>query len=125
MINEKLVEVLNTQPDSAFAIVTQGPTEPHVVNSWNSYVRINNEEVLLIPVGRMMETEKNIEKNNKVKLTITNREVMGLRYKGTGFLIKGTGAFLKEGSDFDTIKSEFPWARAALAITIESAEQTL
>ena len=125
MIDEKLMEVLTTPPDAALAIVTQGLNEPHVVNSWNSYVHVTGEGKLLIPAGRMIETEKNIEKNNKVKLTITNREVEGKTYKGTGFLIKGTAGFIKEGSDFDTIKAKFPWARAALAITIESTEQTL
>lgn len=125
MVDKKLMEVLTTPPDAALAIVTQGLNEPHVVNSWNSYVHVNDEGKLLIPAGRMIETEKNIERNNKVKLTISNREVEGNTYKGTGFLIKGTASFIKAGPDFDTIKSKFPWSRAALAITIESAEQTL
>lgn len=125
MIDEKLMEVLTTPPDAALAIVTQGVNEPHVVNSWNSYVQVTGEGKLLIPAGRMSETEKNIERDNKVKLTITNRDVQGKSYKGTGFLINGTAAFTKEGSDFDLIKAKFPWARAVLTIIIESAEQTL
>jgi hypothetical protein len=125
MVDEKLLAVINTPPDAALAIVTQGINEPHVVNSWNSYVQVTGEGKLLIPAGGMVETEKNIERNNKVKLTITNREVEGKTYKGTGFLIKGTAGFVKEGGDFDTIKAKFPWARAALAIKIASAEQTL
>ena len=125
MINEKLMEVLTTPPDGAIAIVTQGVSEPHVVNSWNSYVNVTPEGNLLIPVGGMIETEKNIENNNKVKLTVANREVQGKMYKGTGFLIKGTALFIKEGSAFEMMKAKFPWARAVLAITIESADQTL
>lgn len=125
MIDKKLIEVLATPPDAALAIVTQGLNGPHVVNSWNSYVQVTNEGKLLIPAGRMGETEKNIERDNKVKLTITNREVQGKTYKGTGFLINGSAAFTKEGPDFDLIKAKFPWARAALTIIIESAEQTL
>jgi hypothetical protein len=125
MIDKKLLEVLTTPPDAALAIATQGLNGPHVVNSWNSYVQVTGEGKLLIPAGRMSETEKNIERDNKVKLTITNREVEGKTYKGTGFLIHGTAAFAKEGPDFDLIKAKFPWARAALTITIESAEQTL
>ncbi|KLU61889.1 FMN-binding protein [Peptococcaceae bacterium CEB3] len=46
-------------------------------------------------------------------------------YKGTGFLIKGSASFLKDGSEFELMKAEFPWARAALAVTIESVDQTL
>ncbi len=125
MINEKLMEVLTNPSDGAIAIVTQGVSEPHVVNSWNSYATITPDEKLLIPVGGMMETEKNIGQNNKVKLTIASREVQGKMYKGTGFLIKGTADFLKDGSDFDMMKAKFPWARAILAITVESADQTL
>lgn len=125
MIDQKLMEVLTTPPDAALAIVTQGLNEPHVVNSWNSYVHVTDEGKLLIPVGGMIETEKNIERNNKVKLTITNREVEGKSYKGTGFLIEGSASFIIEGSDFDTIKAKFPWARAALTVIVKSAKQTL
>lgn len=125
MIDEKFVEVLTSSPDSGFAIVTQGPNEPHVVNSWNSYVHIAEDGTLLVPAGRMAETEKNLEKDNRIQLTITNREVMGKSYKGTGFLVKGTGEFLKEGPGYDIIKSKFPWARAALAVKVDSLEQTL
>jgi hypothetical protein len=46
-------------------------------------------------------------------------------YKGTGFLITGTANFIKDGSAFNMMKAKFPWARAVLAITIESAGQTL
>lgn len=125
MLDVKLLEVINTQPDSAIAIVTQGPNEPHVVNSWNSYIQIDGEDKLLIPVGDMIQTQKNIEANNNIKLTISNREVMGKRYKGTGFLVTGTAAFITEGPEFDIVKSKFPWARAALTITVASTEQTL
>jgi len=125
MLNEKLKEVLTHPSDGAIAIVTQGISEPHVVNSWNSYVNITPNDKFLIPVGGMNETEKNISRNNKVKLTIANREVQGKMYKGTGFLIKGTAGFIKEGSEFEMMKTKFPWARAVLEITIESADQTL
>ncbi|GAB1477352.1 hypothetical protein MASR2M70_21900 [Bacillota bacterium] len=125
MIDAKLHEVLTTPPDAAFTIVTQGPNEPHIANSWKSYVSITDDGRFLIPVGGMIETEENIKRNSIVMLSITNREVMGKTSKGTGFLIKGSGEFIKGGPDFDAIKKGFPWARAALAVTIESAQQTL
>lgn len=124
-MNEKLMEVLSNPTDGAIAIVTQGEGEPHVVNTWNSYVNVTLDGKLLIPVGGMQKTEKNIMRNNRVKLTVANREVQGKLYKGTGFLIKGTAIFLKDGSEFNMIKEKFPWARAVLAVTIESADQTL
>ena len=125
MLNEKLLKVLSHPADGEVAIVTQGIDGPHVVNTWNSYVRIIPDGRLLIPVGRMNETEKNIARNNMVKLTIGSREVQGLSYKGTGFLITGTAKFVKEGPMFNVIKEKFSWARAALEITIETVVQTL
>ena len=125
MIDAKLLEVLNTPPDCAVAIVTQGQNSPHVVNTWNSYVVVTDDGKLLIPAGRMTQTEKNLKVNNAVWLTISNREVMGKAYKGTGFLVKGTACFVTDGIDFDVVKAKFPWARAALIITVKSTEQTL
>ena len=99
MINEKLVEVISHPSDGVVAIVTNGKDEPHVVNTWNSYIYVTNDDKLLIPVGGMNRTEKNIADNNNVWLTIGNREVQGKMNKGTGFSIKGTAKFLKNGTE--------------------------
>ena len=125
MLNEKLLEVLSHPVDSIVAIVTQGVDDPHVVNTWNSYVNVTPDGKLLIPVGGMNQTGKNLELDNRVKLTIGNREVQGKMYKGTGFLITGTAKFVKEGSEFDLMKEKFSWARAVLEVTINAVEQTL
>lgn len=125
MLNEKLLEVLSHPADGEVAIVTQGIDGPHVVNTWNRYVCITPDGKLLIPAGKMNKTEKNVEGNNFVKLTIGSREVQGLSYKGAGFLITGTAKFVKDGPGFNTIKEKFSWARAALEITIVTAVQTL
>ncbi len=125
MLDEKLLQILSHPADGEVAIVTQGIDGPHVVNTWNSYVCITPDGRMLIPAGRMIKTEKNIEKNHLVKLTVGSREVLGLSYKGAGFLITGTAKFLKDGPGFELIKEKFSWARAALEITIENAVQTL
>lgn len=125
MINEKLIEVLSHPSDGVVAIVTQGKEEPHVVNTWNSYIQVTTDDKLLIPAGFMNRTEKNIEDNNNVWLTIGNREVQGKMYKGTGFSIKGTARFLKDGTEFEMMKEKFDWIRAVLEVTIEKAVQTL
>lgn len=122
MLNKTLLDVLSHE--GVVSIVTQGENEPHVVNTWNSYVQAQ-EETLIIPVGTMVETEKNLKKNPKLQLTCGTREVQGLMYMGTGFLITGQGAMEASGSSFDLIRSKFPWARAALVVTVESAKQTL
>jgi hypothetical protein len=51
--------------------------------------------------------------------------VAGKNGPGTGFLIKGTAAFLTAGPDFEATKVIFRWARATLAVTITSVTQTL
>lgn len=125
MVNKTLSEVLSHPADGVVAIVTQGTDEPHVVNTWNSYVHISSDDKLLIPAGFMHRTEKNIAANNKVQLTVGSREVQGKMYKGTGFLIKGTARFLKDGEEFEMMKKQFDWIRAVLEITIEHAIQTI
>lgn len=57
---EKMMEVL--KHEGVVSIVTKGENNPHVVNSWNSYITITGEENLLIPAGGMKKTEENIKK---------------------------------------------------------------
>ena len=96
-----------------------------MVNTWNSYVRITDDGRLLIPAGYMHRTEANIAYNNQVLITLGSSKVAGKLGPGTGFLIKGTAAFITSGPDFDVIKAKFAWARATLAVTVLSADQTL
>src|ERR1035437_3384956 len=119
MLNEKLLEVLSHPSDGEVAIVTQGIDGPHVVNTWNSYINITPDGRMLIPAGRMNATEKNVEASPLVRLTVGNREVQGLNYKGTGFLITGTAKFVKNGPEFNMMKEKFSWVRAVLEITID------
>ncbi|HNU79713.1 MAG TPA: hypothetical protein PKG58_03105 [Bacillota bacterium] len=39
--------------------------EAHVVNTWNSYIKITEEGNLLIPIGRMNTTEDNLKEATK------------------------------------------------------------
>jgi hypothetical protein len=48
---EKMLEVL--KKDGAVAIATLGKEGPHMVNTWNSYIRITDDGRLLIPAGYM------------------------------------------------------------------------
>jgi predicted pyridoxine 5'-phosphate oxidase superfamily flavin-nucleotide-binding protein len=123
MIPEKLLEVLKRP--GVVAIATQGPDGPHLVNTWNSYLRISPEGLLLVPAGFMQVTEANLKLDNRVLITLGSHEVAGLYGPGTGFLIKGTAAFVTEGPDFDVLKAKFDWLRATMAVTIESVTQTV
>jgi predicted pyridoxine 5'-phosphate oxidase superfamily flavin-nucleotide-binding protein len=123
VINEKLLEVLNNE--GVVAIVTQGENEPHVVNTWNSYLKITEDGSIFGPVGGMRTTETNLQENNKVLVTLGSRDVQGFHSMGTGFLITGTAEIIAEGAEFDRIKQSFPWARATILIKPQSITQTL
>lgn len=123
MIPEKLLEVL--KQDGVVAIATLGQDGPHMVNTWNSYIRITDDGRILIPAGYMNLTEANIACNSNVLITLGSSKVAGNMGPGTGFLIKGMAAFVTSGPDFDVMKEKFVWARATLAVTIASVTQTL
>jgi len=122
MIPEKLKEIL--KQDGVVAIATLGQDGPHMVNTWNSYIRPTDDGRLLIPAGYMHRTEANIAFNPEVLITMGSSKVKGLHGPGAGFLIKGKATFITSGPDFDILKSKFAWLRATLAVTIDSAVQT-
>jgi hypothetical protein len=123
MIPNALREVL--KHEGVVAIATVGQDGPHLVNTWNSYVVVSADGRLLIPAGHMKKTEANVAFDHRVLLTAGSREVRGLQGAGTGFLVKGEATFLTSGPDFDVVKARFPWARATLAVAVESATQTI
>ncbi len=122
MISETLLEVL--KQDGVVAIATLGQDGPHMVNTWNSYIRISADGRLLIPAGYMHRTEANISFNPNVLITFGSSKVKGLHGPGAGFLIKGAAAFVTSGPDFDLLKEKFEWLRATLAVTPDSVNQT-
>ena len=123
MLNEKLLEVISHE--GVVAIVSWSNNEAHVVNTWNSYINATKDGRLLIPAAGMRKTQKNVELNNKVKVTIGSEKVMGYKRLGTGFLIEGTAKFLESGLDFDMMKEKFSFLSRVLEITVSSAQQTL
>ena len=122
MIDEKLLEIM--KKDGVVAIATLGEDGPHLVNTWNSYLRISEDGRLFIPAGYMHKTEANISFNPDVLITLGSSKVKGLHGPGAGYLIKGKAEFIKSGPDFDLMKAKFSWLRATLAVTIVSADQT-
>src|ERR1039457_6556994 len=95
MIPETLLEVM--KQDGVVAIATLGQDGPHMVNTWNSYIRISSDGRMLIPAGYMHRTEANIAYNPNVLITIGSSKVKGLHGPGAGFLIKGTASFVTSG----------------------------
>lgn len=124
MLTEKFYEVL--KHEGVVLITSWGVDEPHVTNTWNSYLVIKDNQKILIPAAGLRSTEKDVNENNRVKVTLGSKEVLGFNnYQGTGFLIEGTAKFIESGSDFDMMKEKFSFLNRVLEITVTSAKQLL
>ncbi len=124
MLTEKFHEVLNHE--GVVSIISWGAEEPHVTNTWNSYLVVTEDERILIPAAGMRSTESDVSQNNKVKVTLGSREVEGYNnYQGTGFLLEGTAKFVEAGAEFDSMKEKFPFLSRVLEITVTFAKQQL
>ena len=123
MFTEKFREVIGKE--GVVSIVTCADGEAHVVNTWNSYLATPDETTLLIPAWKMRKTEGKVEQNNKVLLTLGSKEVEGRMGPGAGFLLEGTARFLRQGPEFDMMKSKFSFLTRVLEVTVISLKQTL
>lgn len=123
MLREKFFEVL--KHEGVVSIVSWGNGEANITNTWNSYLVIKENRILL-PAAGMKTIEKDINVNNRVKVTLGAKEVEGYNnYQGTGFLIEGTAKFIESGEEFDMMKEKFPFLRKVLEITVVSSKQLL
>jgi hypothetical protein len=121
---QKFYDVLNHE--GVVAIVSWGEGEPHLVNTWNSFLVITEDERILIPAYGMRKTEKNVNVNNHVKLTVGSKEVVGYKdYQGTGFMIDGTASYLESGSTYDMMKEKFSFLTRVIEITVTAIKQTI
>lgn len=125
MLTEKFYDVL--KHEGVVTIISWGTTEePHVANTWNSYLVITDDKRILIPAYGMRKTEKNVNQNNKVKIAFGSKEVLGFNdYQGTGFNVEGTAKYLESGSEFDMMKEKFSFLTRVLEITVTSAQQKI
>ena len=103
MFTDKFFEVISHE--GVVSIVTWTDEGADVSNTWNSYLNVK-ENRILIPAAGMNKTQANIEKNPNVKLTVGSKEVMGKWAMGSGFLILGTAKFITSGEEFDLMKKK-------------------
>lgn len=101
-LSEKFLEVIRHE---GIVSITSCGLETHVVNTWNSYLVVTGDERILIPAYGFRKTEKNVNVNNNVILTLGTREVSGFKdYPGSGFVVKGTAKYFSSGDEFDIMK---------------------
>jgi len=124
MLTDKFREVLENE--GVVSILSWGVDEPHLVNTWNSYLVVTPDERILIPAYAMRRTEKNVNQNNKVKIALGSKDVLGYKdYQGTGFAVEGTAKFIESGSEYEMMKEKFSFLTRVLEITVTSAKQML
>lgn len=124
MLTEKFHDVLNHE--GVVSVVTWTPEEPHITNTWNSYLTVTDDERILIPAAGFTHAEKDLAQNDQVLFTVGAREVEGRDgYQGTGFRLTGTAKFVDNGAEFEQVKAKYPFIRKVLEITPTSAKQLL
>lgn len=122
-LSEKFLEVI--KHEGVVSIMSWG-VEPHMVNTWNSYLVVTDDERILIPAYGFRKTQKNVDVNGKVKIALGSKEVLGYKdYQGTGFMIEGTARYIESGEEYDMMKSKFSFLTRVLEITVEKAKQML
>ena len=122
-LSEKFLEVI--KHEGVVSIMSWG-VEPHLVNTWNSYLVVTEDERILIPAYGFRKTQKNVDINNKIKLTAGSKEVLGYKdYPGTGFIIEGTARYIESGEEYNMMKSKFSFLTRVLEITVDNAKQML
>lgn len=123
MFNDVFKEVL--AHNGVVSITTWSPSNTHVSNTWNSYLQIYDGNKILIPAAWLRKTEKNINENNQVILTLGSPDVQGKIGMGTGFVVKGTAQFLSSGEAFDMMKEKFSFLTRVMEVTVATVSQTI
>ena len=122
-LSAKFFEVL--EHEGVVSIMSWG-IEPHLVNTWNSYLVVTEDERILIPAYGFRKTQKNVELNNQIQLALGSKDVLGYKdYPGTGFIITGTARYIESGDEYDMMKEKFSFLTRVLEIAVDSAKQML
>lgn len=122
MFNDVFIDVLGH--NGVVSITTWADNSVHVSNTWNKYLQIVDNKIL-IPAAWLHKTEKNIKINNQVIITLGSPDVQGKVGMGTGFVVEGTAAFLDSGKEYDMMKEKFPFLTRVLEITPKNVRQTI
>lgn len=124
MLTDTFHEVL--KHEGIVTIVSWADSEPHIVNEWNSYLAVTEDERILIPAGIMRKTKENVNVNPRVKLAFGSKNVAGYNnYPGTAFVVEGIARFFDYGAEFDDMKRKYAFVTRVLEVTVTSAKQML
>ena len=120
---EKFFDVL--KHEGVVTVMSWG-VEPHIVNTWNSYIVVTDDGRLLIPAYGFRKTQQNVNVNTQIKLALGSREVLGYKdYQGTGFIVTGTARYISSGDEYEYMKKKFPFLTRVFEVTVDKATQML
>lgn len=123
ILSEKFLEVL--KHEGVVSIMSWG-VDPHLVNTWNSYLIVTNDERILIPAYGFRKTQKNVDVNTVVKIALGSKDVLGYKdYQGIGFIVEGTARYIESGDEYDMMKTKFSFLTRVLEVTVNKATQML
>ena len=125
-LNDKFRAVL--AHEGVVTVLSWGATaEPHLVNTWNSYLEIVDGDRILIPAFGYRQTEKNVAVNPEGTAFCRFKEVEGYNgYEGYRFYRReGTARFLSEGPEFDLMKKKLDFPNRVMEITVTKATQKI
>jgi hypothetical protein len=126
IINTTIKDVI--EKTEVVAIATYGENGPHLVATWGDFIKsldINDGKTIIIPAGGYHQTEKNLNDDNRIELLVGSKQVQGKNGPGTGYRLIGRAEITKSGEFAELTKAKFPWARGALVIEVEKADQLL
>ena len=124
MFVEKFYDCL--KHDGIVAVATASKdAKAHVVNTWNKYVIVTDDEKLLIPCYGFRKTERNIAENPYVEITLGSSDVMGYKGMGAGFLLIGTAEFQSSGPLFEEMHDKCDFANRVMVFTPEKCTQMI
>lgn len=110
------------------AIATTGIDGPHLAGTWGEYIKaldVNDTEIILVPAGGLLKTEKNLLQDNRIEILCATRQIQGTYSPGKGCRIRGTWQLQVSGEHAEAAKKKFPWAKGVLVIKAEEVIEQL
>ncbi|HJE96675.1 MAG TPA: pyridoxamine 5'-phosphate oxidase family protein [Ligilactobacillus acidipiscis] len=123
-LDKKFLEALKHEGPAT--IVTFNATPAGVVNTWMSYIMLDEENNLMyIPAAGMHSIEDDFTTDNHIVITVGSKDVIGTVGPGAGFYVYGLGTFITTGPAYEKMKKSFPWIRKCLRVDIDHIEQKI
>ena len=125
-IEKEVFEVISKS--EVVTIVSNGKHGPHLVATWGAFVEKNGLQdgnTILIPAGGYKQTQENLMENNQIQILAATKKVPGEKGSGTGYRLSGKARIEDQGEFFESVKTNFPWARAALIFVINDFQKIM